>query len=184
MTNYGKLAKDYSEGKINPNVQPVKGARNDAAGISFELAIKKALNAKETFSHSLEIDVELIDTYLEIKQGSAILWKMDSEGVPIKDSPLLHSDYIIYSFGYDGTEKSLYDSWVIPVNDFIAELEKAGMIRYKKSSAMLKKPKEKQYYDCLTIKDLNRCKAGKRRLEEAFKKYGTFSEYYELWRQE
>lgn len=184
MTNYGKLAQDFNEGLINANVRPVKGSRNDAAGVAFELAIKKALNAKETFSRGLEIDVELIDTYLEIKQGSAILWKMDFEGVPLKGSPLMHSDYVIYSFGYDGTEESLLNSWVIPVNDFIAELEKSGMIRYKKSSAMLKKPKEKQYYDCLTIKDLNRCKAGKRRLAEAFKKYGTFSEYYELWRQE
>lgn len=176
MTNYGKLAQDFNEGLINANVRPIKGSRNDAAGVAFELAIKKYLGLTEEISPQGKIDIEYGIFVGEVKQGSAILWKMDFEGVPLKDSPLLHSDYVIYSFGYDGTEESLLNSWVIPVNDFIAELEKSGMTRYKKSSAMLKKPKEKQYYDCLTIKDLNRCKAGKRRLAEAFKKYPTF--YY------
>lgn len=184
MTNYGKLAKDYSTGVVNPNVRPEKGVRNDAAGIAFELAVKKWLGLAEEISPQGEVDVVFGKLSFEVKQGSAILWKVDEDGAALEDSPMLNSDCIIYSFNYDGTEESLFDSWIIPIDNFIAELGKVGMIRYKKSSAMLKKPKEKQYYDCLTIKDLNRCKSGRRRLEEAFKEYLTFSEYYNFWRQE
>lgn len=176
MTNYGKLAQDFLRGEVSPYVRPIKGSRNDAAGVAFELAIKKYLGLTEEISPQGKIDIEYGIFVGEVKQGAAILCKVNSEGVPLEDSPLLRSDYVIYSFGYDGTEESLLNSRVIPVDNFLSDLVKSGMIRYKKSSAMLKKPKEKQYYDCLTIKDLNRCKAGKRRLAEAFKKYPTF--YY------
>lgn len=107
----------------------------------------------------------------EVKTGHGELGVLDAEGNIVKTC--LTSDYMVYCYKYNekGTLDEMLDSfaenaYVFPMATFIDLLNKYNLIYKKKSSAMGKVEKERQYNDRLGIQQFETER--RRKVKEGF----------------
>ncbi len=166
MDNYIEWA-----GKQNPHVVPTKEISSGSHGRAFEVAIKKALgNYRSKDLVAMPGKADTIKKFgnamvrIEIKSGCGELAQLDAQGNICKS--ILDSDVVIFCPYFIPKRDATIQSYVMPSTTFYTILKELGLIRFKKSTAMTKAPKEAQYYDRMTIQSFR----------NSAKKYGELCE--------
>ena len=160
----------------NPFVQITKGVSSGSHGNLYEYEIKLALNNFRFKGIALQgnIDtrkkVDNIINKIEIKQGCSELAIIDENG-NIK-STIMKSDLIVYNPDFVSGDNAINGSYILNVNDFIKGLNEIGLIRYKKSTSMSKRPKELQYNDRIAIQSYKNSKKKYNALYDMLEQYG------------
>jgi hypothetical protein len=147
---------------VEVHQKPTEGVNSGAHGNDFERQIKMAMgnyrfngvaNAKQADTtkrlHGANIR-------FEIKSGCGELIRYNRDGECVGD--IRNSDYIIYCPEYDINRPAQEQAYIFPATMFFNLMLKNGMLREKKSSNMMKQPKELQFYDRITIQSFNNSK--------------------------
>lgn len=166
-------------------VTPTKGINSGSDGRMYELAVKMCLN-NYRFS-GIVASAKSIDTTkkiggkvckFEIKSGCGTLCNLDREG-NIINSPLLKSDYVIYSPRYYNDVPVAKQAYVFSISDFLFVLGECGLIRYKYSGNQYfinkdgkKERKANAYYDKMTIQTFLNSKCKTELLYDMLEQYG------------
>lgn len=177
----------YINYAINTNVHvtPRKGINSGAHGNAFERLIKISLNNYRFKGTSLRGHYDSTKKIngkirsFEIKQGAGELGVLDSNEKLIKSC--LTSDYFIVCVSFIPDANPIKQSYILERDNFLKVLQDTGLIRKKKSTAMLKRPKELQYYDRLAIQSFSNSNRKTNLYYDNLEKYG---QKFETWLKE
>ena len=166
-------------------VIPTKGVNSGSDGRLYELSVKMCLNNYRF--NGIVASAKSIDTTkkingiirkFEIKSGCGTLCNLDREG-NIINSPLLKSDYVIYTPRYYNDVPVVKQAYVFSVPDFLFVLGECGLIRYKYSGNQYrisesgrKERKNDAYYDKMTIQSFLNSERKTQLLYELLEQYG------------
>lgn len=176
--------REYTRG-CDCYVTPTQGVNSGSDGRMYELAVKMCLN-NYRFS-GIVASAKSIDTTkkingkickFEIKSGCGTLCNLDKEG-NIINSPLLKSDYVIYTPRYYSDVPVVKQAYVFAIQDFLFVLEECGLIRYKYSGNQYfinengqKERKANAFYDKMTIQTFLNSKRKTELLYDLLEQYG------------
>lgn len=166
-------------------VTPVKGTNSGSDGRMCELAVKMCMNNYRF--NGIVASAKSVDTVkkingrvckFEIKSGCGTLCNLDRNG-NIVNSPLLKSDYVVYTPRYYYDTPVAKQTYVFAVPDFLFVLEECGLIRYKYSGAQYftnekgqRERKANAFYDKLTIQSFFNSKRKTEKLFDLLEQYG------------
>ena len=162
---------------VNVHVIPTKKVNSGAHGRAYEQAVKLAIG---NYRFNGIANPTAVDTTkkingkkatFEIKTGCGELGNLDVNGNIINS--VFKRDYIIYSPEYTPEMDVLKASYVLKGCDFLDALRECGLIRYKKSSNMIKQPKELQYNDKMAIQSFTNSNKKLNQWYDALATYGT-----------
>lgn len=145
---------------IDYHCKPVEGIDSGRGGKTYEALVKlalgnyrfKGITAKELrVDTRIKVDGELKS--IEIKSNAFEIARLDENGNTVYS--IANNDYIIYAPELDLEAPVELQSYVIPAELFINELENAGCIRYKMTSPMIARKKAGLdcFYDRLSIQN-------------------------------
>lgn len=166
-------------------VTPTKGVNSGSDGRLYELSVKMCLNNYRF--NGIVASAKSIDTTkkingiirkFEIKSGCGTLCNLDREG-NIINSPLLKSDYVIYTPRYYYDVPVAKQAYIFSVPDFLFVLGECGLIRYKYSGSQYfinedgrKERKANAYYDKMAIQTFLNSKRKTQLLYDLLEQYG------------
>ena len=155
---------------VNVHQKPTTGVNSGAEGRAFERAVNYELGL---IKRSLEVQgANRIDSVkyitldgkkkrinIEIKTGCGTLAVLNSDGT-IASSPLLNSDFIVYTPQFYPALAVRDQALVFEVDDFMDILKRHGLIRKKTSGKMnsIKKGGGEWYYDIMSIQSFKNSK--------------------------
>ena len=167
-------------------VTPIKGVNSGSDGRLYELSVKMCIGNYRF--KGIVANAKCIDTTkkvngrickFEVKSGCGTLCNLNERG-EIIDSPLLKSDFIIYTPRYYSDVPVVKQSYVFSVPDFLFVLDECGLIRYKYSGNQYyvnedgrKERKPGAYYDKMTIQSFLNSKRKTEMLYDLLEQYGT-----------
>lgn len=180
MNTYREYAKN-----CNCYITPTKGVNSGSDGRAYELSVKMCLNnyrfggivaSAKSIDTTKKINGKICK--FEIKSGCGTLGILDREG-NIINSPLLKSDYVIYTPRYYFNTPVAKQSYVFAVQDFLFVLGECGLIRYKYSGLQYfinedgqKERKADAFYDKMTIQTFLNSKRKTELLYDLLEQYG------------
>lgn len=158
------------------NSKPEKGVNSGAAGRCFELAVKymfsnfRGMRIAAPGRYDTLKKVGAAWETFEMKTGAGELAVLDENGKIIRSC--MKSNYIIYAPVFYPDSFVGLQAYVLPMKTFLKVLYETGLVRTKKSTQMVKKPKELQYPDRLAIQTFSTSQKKTDALFDALEKYG------------
>lgn len=140
---------------VDVHQKPQIGLNSGAHGRDFETRAKLAIGnyrfdgVAKAGRHDSTKKINGKITSIEFKSGAGELATLDEFGNYTHS--ILDSDLIVYAPEYSPDYDVIKQAYVLTTVAFMDIMDELKLARYKKSSAMLKRESEYQYYDRLTI---------------------------------